>query len=167
MDSLQLAKHFTDTLCKAKEILLREPTMMEAIQPYLKYILFLMWIIGFIWVNRIFIKDPKLRAWLLNSLEEKEGRASGKSLTAFMFAQIVALASLVSIVYAKDHLIPEYVLYSLLMFMASVYGIKLAGKFADKNQTSSSTTSTTSIIEEKSSSKSEEKKDENKEEPII
>ena len=149
----------------------------DSAQPYFKYILFLIWIVGFIWVNRVFINDPLLRKWLIASLEEKAGTgASGKSLTAFLFAQIIALASLVSIVYAPDHIMPEFIFISLLTFIASVYGIKLAGKFVDSknSDTSSSTSTITTVVEDKKTSnvKKEELPVENKnvdpkDEPII
>ncbi len=129
---------------KIKEVL-------DLINPYLKWIMISIYAAMFLFINKVFIKDSKMKAWLLTSLEETPNRASGKSLTAFVFSQLIALATLAAIIYSPQHLLPEYFLISLLMFIASVYGIKLAGKYFNGGNDNSTTTetsqsSTTQII---------------------
>lgn len=111
---------------------------------FIAYALFLIW-----FYFKIF-KDPKYNKFILGSLTDPNTKeASGKSLTALMFSQLIMISTIFAIVYSENHILPEYFLYSILGFIASVYGIKLAGRFADnKNQTSSSITSTTSTTEE-------------------
>jgi hypothetical protein len=131
---------------KIKEIL-------EILHPYLRWIMLAMYGAMFLYVNRLFINDPVLRKWILASFEEHEGRASGKSITSFVFAKLIAFSTVVAIVYAPNHLLPEYFLISLLTFVGGLYGIKFASKYFNSPDTTSS----------QSSPNEEEKKDDKKE----
>jgi hypothetical protein len=131
---------------------------------------FLVYGIFLIWFYFKIFKDPKYNKFILGSLTDPNTKeASGKSLTALMFSQLIMISTIFAIVYSDNHILPEYFLYSILGFIASVYGIKLAGKISDnKNQTSSSITSTTSTTEEKTSAPKKDGVVENKEkEPEI
>lgn len=120
---------------------------MDVFHPYLRWIMLAMYAGMFLYINRIFIKDPVLRKWIMASFEERDGKASGKSITAFVFAKLIAFATLVAIVYAPDHLLPEYFLISLLAFIGGMYGVKVASKYYD-NKVTGTTTSTTSVNQE-------------------
>ena len=102
-------------------------------QPYIKYILYAMSIAGFLWVNKIFITDPVLRKWLLQSFESDNGRASGKSLSAFACTSALILGWFISIHYSKDHIAPEYYFWGILSLVGGLYGIKEVGKAMTKN----------------------------------
>ncbi len=116
------------------------------IHPYTRWITAGIYLGCFLYINRMFIKDPVLRKWVLASFEETPGKSSGKSLTAFIFVHLVAFATFVAIMYSDKHLLPEYFLYAILGFVASIYGIKLAGKHkmfnGDESVTDSETTET-------------------------
>ena len=119
---------------KAKEIL-------EILHPYLRWLILISYGLMFLYVNRIFIKDPVLRKWIMSSFEENN-KASGKSITSFVFAKLTAFATLTAIVYSPNHILPEFFLISLLTFIASLYGIKMASKYfngSDNTQTQTTT----------------------------
>jgi hypothetical protein len=117
-------------------------------QPYFKYLLFFIWIIVFAIVNSIFVRDKNLRKWILSSFEEQEGKASGKAITAFVLVHVVVIALLASILYSPNHIIPETMFDSTLIFISSLYSIKLIGKYGGRlgsfNGNDSSTSSDTS-----------------------
>lgn len=142
---------------------------MEIFHPYLRWIVLVMYGLMFLYINRIFIKDPILRKWLMASFEERDGKASGKSITAFIFAKLIAFATLVAIIYAPNHLLPEYFLTGLLLFIGGLYGVKVASKYYDNKSTgSSSSTSTTTVIQELNTEKkdnTDNKEEKPKEEP--
>jgi hypothetical protein len=134
---------------------------MDIFHPYLRWIMLAIYGLMFLYVNRIFIKDPILRKWIMASFEERDGKASGKSITAFVFAKLIAFATLTAIIYAPNHLLPEYFLTGLLIFIGGLYGVKVASKYYD-NKATGSTTSTTSVNQELP--KEEEVKEEVKQE---
>jgi hypothetical protein len=102
---------------------------------YLKYILYLIAIIAVVWVNRKLLTDPQLRKWLMGSFEEANThKASGKSLSAFIFCVVIALATLISIHYSKDHIIPEFIFWGVLGLITSLYGIKEVGRMVSGKQ---------------------------------
>ncbi len=105
--------------------------ILDVLHPYLKWGLLGLYALMVLYVNRIVVKDPILRRWVLNSFndEHNPNSASGKILTAFVFAQIIAFATVVAIIYSPSHLIPEYFLISILSFIAALYGIKMASKY--------------------------------------
>lgn len=115
-------------LYKVKEVL-------DALHPYFKWIVFLVYGAIFLYINRVFMKDETLRKWLLGSLSEN-GVASGKSLTAFIFSKLIAISTLAAIIYSPSHLLPEYYLISLLTFISSLYGIRLASKYFNTGDSS-------------------------------
>lgn len=47
----------------------------------------------------------------------------------FIFSNLVALATVVAIIYSPNHLLPEYFLISILSFIAALYGIKMYSKY--------------------------------------
>jgi len=77
----------------------------------------------------LFIKDANFRKWLMASWEEKEGRASGKSLTAFVMSALLAFVVIVAIKYSEKHLIPEWMFWGLIAFVGGLYGIKVVSKY--------------------------------------
>ena len=113
---------------KIKEIL-------EISHPYLRWLILAMYGAMFLYINRIFINDPILRKWIMASFEENEGKASGKSITSFIFAKLIAFATVVAIIYSPNHLLPEYFLISLLTFVGGLYGIKVASKYFTPSDT--------------------------------
>lgn len=114
----------------------------DLLHPYMKWLILIMYGCMFLYVNRVFIKDPILRKWIIASFEEQEGRASGKAITSFVFAKLTAFATLTAIVYAPNHILPEFFLISLLTFIASLYGIKMASKYFTGGDTTQSQTTT-------------------------
>ena len=74
--------------------------------------------------------DPELKAFFLDSLREN-GKPSGKSLTGLFFVQIIGFATIIAIIYAPDHLLPEYFLISILTFIGGLYGMKVASKYVN------------------------------------
>lgn len=142
----------------------RTKEILEMIHPYLRWIMLATYAGMFLYINRMFMTDPVLRKWLMASLEETPNRASGKSLTAFVFAKLVAFATMVAIVYSPAHLLPEYFLISLLTFIGSVYGIKLAGKYfsGDKGKTEIAEAPVTENVVKGVPNNTEKPKDENK-----
>lgn len=131
--------------------------LLSVLHPYLRWLILIMYGGFFLYINRIFINDPVLRKWVLASFEEHDGRASGKAITSFVFSKLIAFATLVAILYAPDHLLPEYFLISLLTFVGSLYGIKIASKYF--NSGSGTTTETTSTSTSTSTSTQTPKKD--------
>lgn len=103
--------------------------LLTVFHPYLRWLVLIMYGGMFLYINRMFINDPVLRKWILASFEEYEGRASGKAITSFVFSKLIAFATLVAILYAPDHILPEFFLISLLTFVGSLYGIKIASKY--------------------------------------
>ena len=123
----------------------------EVFHPFLRGAILFIYLSLFLFVNRMFVKDKELRASLMGSFMEN-GVASGKSITAFMLSSIIGFATVVAIVYADSHILPEYFLISILTFIASLYGIRMASKYLNNSDTQSttsksSTTLTTEITE--------------------
>ncbi len=122
----------------------------------------LLYLIFLIWFSRKFFKEPKLRDFVLGSFTDPAtGKGSGKSLTAFIFAQIIALSTLFALIYSENHILPEYFLISILAFVGGLYGIKMASKYFggtdDTTSSSSSTTTSTSVITEEVKKEKEKK----------
>lgn len=101
------------------------------------------------------MKDPELKEFFLNSLKEN-GKPSGKSLTGLFFVQIIGFATIVAIIYSKDHLLPEYFLISLLTFIGGLYGMKVASKYMNNGDTSNTQSSQTVTETEEEKKKKEE-----------
>lgn len=108
---------------------------MEALQPYFKYILYLISILGFLWVNRIFITDPALRKWLMVSFEDENGRTSSKNLSAFACTLSIIVGWFISIHYSQNHIAPEYYFWGLLSLICGLYGIKEIGRVSTAKYT--------------------------------
>jgi len=89
--------------------------------------------------------DPELKSFFLDSLREN-GKPSGKSLTGMFLIQLIGFATIVAIIYAPDHLLPEYFLISLLTFIGGLYGMKVASKYINNGDTSSSNQSFSQTI---------------------
>lgn len=101
-----------------------------------KYILYLILILGFLWTNRIFVQNLELRRWLMQSFEDDTtGRASGKSLSAFICTTGLLVGWFISIHYGEDHVAPEYYFWGLLGLITSLYGIKEVGKVLNTKYT--------------------------------
>ncbi len=124
--------------------------VIEILHPYWKYIIFVAYMIGFLIVNKIFVTDPLLRKWLIQSFQETpNGGASGKSITAFIFSKLIVIATLAAILYAPNHILPDSFLISLLTFVGGLYGIKVASKyFTPETGSSSESSSTTTTVQE-------------------
>ena len=113
----------------------------HSLLPYLKYIIAVIFIIIFAVVNRAFIVNPDLRNFLLSSLAVNNvvsQGGSGKAFSGFIFSGVIAFASIVAVLYSPLHLLPDYMFNSLLIFVAALYGIKMAGKFASNGSSSDS-----------------------------
>lgn len=109
---------------------------MEVLQPYLKYVIYLILGIGFLYTNRIFIADPDLRRWLMQSFEEPTtGKASGKSLSAFVCTFGLMIGWLIAIHYGENHIAPEYYFWGILGLITSLYGIREVGKVMNTKYT--------------------------------
>jgi hypothetical protein len=134
--------------------------LLELFHPYLRWFILIMYGAMFLYVNRMFINDPVLRKWIMASFEEHDGKASGKSITSFVFAKLIAFATIVAIIYAPNHLLPEYFLISLLTFVGGLYGIKVASKYFNSPDTS---IPPPPIEEEKKEDKKEDNKEDKKE----
>ncbi len=143
---------------------------LEVLHPYLRWFMLAMYGAMFLYINRMFIKDPVLRKWVMASFEETPNRSSGKSFASFVFTKIIAFATVVAIVYSPLHILPEYFLISLLAFVGGLYGIKIAGKYfsggSDTTSSSATTTQSSVVVEEtkKEQKKEEPKKEEGKDE---
>lgn len=101
---------------------------MEDFRPYIKYILYLISIAGFLWVNKIFITNPELRKWLMQSFEDENGRTSGKAFSGFTCTTAVVVGWFIAVHYGKDHTAPEYYFWGMIGLVTSLYGIKEVGK---------------------------------------
>lgn len=137
----------------------------DILHPYMRWLILISYGGLFLYINKIIIKDPILRKWILSSFEESSGKASGKSITAFVFAKLIAFSTLVAIIYAPDHLLPEYFLISMLTFIASLYGIKMASKYfngsSDTTQTDNTNNAPVSdVVVEDKDKKDDKPKDE-------
>ena len=107
------------------------PFLAQYIVPYLKYILYLIAIIGFLWVNKIFVTDPVLRAWLMASFEETvdgKNKTSGKAFSAFAVTCALVIGWFIAIHYGAKHLAPEYYFFGMLSYAGGMYGMKEVGK---------------------------------------
>ena len=102
--------------------------MLEQIHPYFKYVDYLFAIFGFLFVNRMFVQDPKLRAWIMTAVEESEGRVSIKLCLGAVMGMSVSVGFFVAMHFAKDHAIPDYYLYAICSLIAGIFGIREAGK---------------------------------------
>ncbi len=102
--------------------------VMEFLLPYMKYIVALIFIAGFLWVNKIVITNQELRPLFIQSFQDESGRISGKSISAFVCVASVLFAWFVAILYSKDHIAPEYFFWGVLGLITSLYGIKEVGK---------------------------------------
>lgn len=115
-------------------------------------------------VTYLFITDVKFRNWLMASWEEKIGRASGKSLTAFSMSGLICAVVVVAVKYSEKHIIPEWMFFGLLAFVGGLYGIKVASKYVSPD------TVKTELPTQSEELKSTDNKNQNKpyiEEPIV
>ena len=110
--------------------------MMEVLHPYLKYILYLILILGFLWTNRIFIQDPILRRWIQSFVEEN-GQPSSKKASAIICTVGLILGWLIGIHYSENHIAPEYYFWGILGLITSLHGIKEVGKVMTTKYTGS------------------------------
>lgn len=131
---------------------------------YILVLLFVYALGSFLAYKKIF-SDPELKKFFLDSLRESnksggcEGKPSGKSLTAFLLSNIVGASTIIAVIYAPNHLLPEYFLISILTFIGGLYGISMASKYftgggSGQPQPAQSTTET----EEEKKKKEEESK---------
>jgi hypothetical protein len=106
---------------------------------YLKYILYLIAILGVILSMRRALNDEKFRRWLMGSFEEagSQHKASGKSLSAFMFCAVITLSALISIHYSENHIIPEFIFWGIISLICGLYGIKEVGRVMTKESNGS------------------------------
>lgn len=141
----------------------RTKEILEIIHPYLRWLAIIIYALMFLYVNRIFVKDPILREWLLQSLQEtKNGGASGKSLSGFLLVQVIVFSSIVAIIYSPYHVLPEFMFISILTFVGSLYGIKVASKYYDgKNNTTTTFTENTNTSSTSSTSNSDTNSNQN------
>jgi hypothetical protein len=132
--------------------------LIHNILPYLKYILFFILIVIFAIVNSKFLRDPLLRNFILSSLATNNDISqggSGKAMSGFVFSGVIAFSSIMAVMHSEHYQLPDYMFNGLLLFVAALYSIKLAGNFAGKytgngNSDNSNTNSTdTKIIEQK------------------
>lgn len=130
--------------------------VLEFLIPYMKYILFLIFIIGFIWANKIFIENETLRPLLIQSFEDETGRISGKSISAFVCVIAVIMGWFIAILSSPKHEAPEYYFWGILGLISALYGIKEIGRVATSKPSSlldsgiSSTTTTTQTLTQES-----------------
>lgn len=97
---------------------------MAVLSLLLKFLLYFTGIIGFLLVNRIFVTDPTLRKWLMQSFEGENGRASGKSISAFALVMCVVIGWFIAIHFGEKHLAPEYYYYGIIGLVISLFGVK-------------------------------------------
>lgn len=110
--------------------------VLEFFVPYMKYILFLILIIGFLWVNKIFVTNETLRPLLIQSFEDENGRISGKSISAFVCVIAVIMGWFIAILYSPTHEAPEYYFWGILGLISALYGIKEIGRVATSKPSS-------------------------------
>lgn len=133
--------------------------------------LFLIYAIGSFLAYRKIFSDPELKKFFLDSLRESnknggcEGKPSGKSLTAFLLSNIIGVSTIIAVIYAPHHLLPEYFLISILTFIASLYGISMASKYftggnANGSSPTQQQTTTPQSVTTTTDTKTEDKKDE-------
>jgi protein-S-isoprenylcysteine O-methyltransferase Ste14 len=77
----------------------------------------------------LFVKDVQFRKWLMASWEEENGRASGKSLTAFVMSALLLYVVIAAVNSSENKLIPEWMFWGIIILISSLYGIKLATKY--------------------------------------
>lgn len=116
--------------------------------------------------------DPELKRFFLDSLRESNtGKASGKSLTAFLLSNIIGIATIIAVIYAPNHLLPEYFLISILTFVGSLYGISMASKYFTggngNGKTNTVDVPVTETEEEKEKKKKEEEEKKNNNNPDV
>lgn len=107
---------------------------MADLEPYFKF-LYLVAIIGVLYVNKIFLTDPDLRQWILQSFEDDNGRASGKALSAFACTFAIVTGWFIAMHYGDHHLAPEYYFIGLLSYAGGLYGIKELGRVMNTKYT--------------------------------
>jgi hypothetical protein len=105
---------------------------MSIIQPYFRHIsviiFFLFCAIFLIWFSRRFFKDEELKKFIIGSITDPSTKvASGKSLTAMILSMVVAISAIIAVIYSPSHILPDSFLNSILIFIASLYSIKVAG----------------------------------------
>lgn len=107
--------------------------------------------------------DPELKRFFLDSLRESNtGKASGKSLTAFLLSNIIGIATIIAVIYAPNHLLPEYFLISILTFVGSLYGISMASKYFTGGNGKNNVTDTTTVTETEEEKEKKKKEEEEK-----
>lgn len=98
-------------------------------------VLLLIYALGSFLAYKKIFSDPELKKFFLDSLRESSkdgncvGKPSGKSLTAFLLSNIVGASTIIAVIYAPNHLLPEYFLISILTFIGGLYGISMASKY--------------------------------------
>jgi len=128
------------------------------------FLLVLAYFVGSVLFYRKIFSDPELKKFFLDSLRESNtGKASGKSLTAFLLSNIVAVATIIAVIYAPNHILPEFFLISVLTFIASLYGISMASKYVSGGNGNGQAPANS--VTEKEEEKDKKKEEENKKTP--
>lgn len=96
---------------------------------YGKYLVYAVAIFCYFKTMMVFVKDEKLRTWLMGSFEEANtNKASGKALSAFVLIHCVAVGWFIAIHYSEKHIPLEYMFWGILGLITSLYGIKEIGR---------------------------------------
>lgn len=127
-DSLKSSTFLSNGLHKVSNSLSKNESFMDLVHPYLKYILYLIAIIGFLRVNKIFLYDPKMRAWLMVGFEDEHGRTNTKLIAAFTTIMCILLGWFISIHFSPNHTPPEWYFIGLISLISTLYAIKETGK---------------------------------------
>jgi hypothetical protein len=100
----------------------------EQFHPYFKYVEYLVAIVGGLIVNKIFVTDPKLRAWLMTAIEESPGRVSIKLILGALMGFAVTVGFFIAVHFSINHAAPDYYLYAICGLITSLFGIREIGK---------------------------------------
>lgn len=97
---------------------------------YIKYIPFVLVGISFLLaVYFIFTRDHLLK-FVVGSMST-DGKPDSKKLSGFVMVVSLVAGFFVSIYYAKDHLAPEFYVFTIAGLVASFYGIREVGRFVN------------------------------------
>jgi cadmium resistance protein CadD (predicted permease) len=70
------------------------------------------------------VKIMNFIKWFLRSFEENNGKTSGKSLTAFSSMGLVIISVIVALIFAENHVLPEFMFYGLIGTILTLLGVK-------------------------------------------
>ncbi len=97
---------------------------------WIKYIPFILIGITFLWVTYRIVTVTHLRDWVFRSMEQ-DGRPSGKAIAGFACINSLLASFFICIYYSKDHVPPEFFVYTIATLIGGFYSLREVGRFID------------------------------------